>query len=230
MHNPFEDAKNKMQGLTSKQKAVFIWDYYKFAILGALALIGIIIYFVVISLTRTPDPVLSAEVVNSQIGIGKGTDFYNDFLSFSGIDTSEGPVNFSNTLFFDLSRESDAASTYYLKLLAEAEAGTVDAVISNETNIKSMGSAGYFIDLTDKKTASFYKKYKDRVLTVADSEGVSHPVAFRITDSAAFKASGITYSEDAYLAIPPKAAHIDNVGKLLDYLYADSTGTVLTNS
>ena len=37
MPDPFKDAKNRMQGLTPKQKAVFIWDYYKLAILGGLA-------------------------------------------------------------------------------------------------------------------------------------------------------------------------------------------------
>ena len=224
MPDPFKDAKNRMQGLTPKQKAVFIWDYYKLAILGGLALIGLIIYFIVVALTRAPDPVLSVEVINSQIGLGKGTDFYNNFLESSGIDTSKGSVDFSNTLFFDLSRDSDSASTYYLKLLAEIEAGDLDAVIANETNIKSLGSAGYFIDLTDAKTSSFYEKYKDKVLSATGEDGTAHPVAFRITDSAAFKASGATYSEDAYLAIAPKAPHLENVGKLLDYLYQDADG------
>ena len=106
-----------------------------------------------------------------------------------------------------------------MKLLAELDAGTADAVIAGRDNTERIGQAGYFIDLTDERTEDLYEKYQDKIITVTDAEGTDHPIAFDISGSSALAGAGIYYESGTCLAISPKAINMGNVQKLLDYLY-----------
>jgi len=216
----FEKDREIMKQMKPAEKAGYIWDYYKYPLIGTAAVIALAVYLLILFLHPSPDSVLSVEVINSQTGIGEGTEFCKGFREFSGIDSGTGPVQFTNQLFFDLSKESDYASTYYMKLLAEIDAGTVDAVISGWTNIDRMGSAGYFLDLSDSRTYNLYRQYADYVLTVTDSEGNEHPVAFDLSESAVLSGAGIRYEEKPCLALSPKEKHPVNTEKFLEYLYS----------
>lgn len=217
----FEKDKENMRQMKPAEKAGYIWDYYKIPLIGITAVIALAVYFLFLFLRPSPEPVLSVEVLNSQTGIGEGTEFCTGFRSFAGIDSGSGTIQIMNQLFFDLSKESDYASTYYMKLLAEIDAGTVDAVISGWTNIDKMGTAGYFLDLKDSGTSHLYQEYQDRILTVTSAEGEVHPIAFDLSDSSVLSNAGIVYTEKACLAVSPKAKHMGNVEKLLEFLYSE---------
>ncbi len=206
--------------MTREKAAGYIWTYYKIPIVGVMTVIFLIIYFVHAFLNRPEDTLLHVTFVNCYEDISEDSDFYKNFLEFADFEES-GEVYFDSNIFFNLEKESDYANTYFQKTVAYLEAGTTDAVVCQESNLKGLAQGGRVLSLRDERVEKIYEKYKDRIVEYTTKEGETVPVGINISDSPLLKGTK-SYQDGCYLCVSAyidEPDRIDNVETFLDYLF-----------
>lgn len=209
----------KIQGMTRKNALRYIWTYYKIPIVGILVFIFLVIYFVHAFLSRPEDTLLHVTFVNCYDNVSEDSDFYKDFLEYADFQET-GEVYFDSNVFFDLSKDRDYANTYFQKTVAYLEAGTTDAVICQETNMKGLAKGGRILNLKDERAGGICEKYKDRIVDYTTDEGEVIPVAVDISDSPCLEGlNSYENGEKCYLCVSAYIDRADQVEVFLDYLF-----------
>ena len=154
MKNPIitEEEKQKIKEMDSTRKKIgYIWDYYKFWIIGAVVLVGLVVYFTVVFATREDKPILDVVLVNNYDDISEDSKLAQGFVSYVGEENLPGRVTFDNNAFFNLANNSDYKNSYYMKVLAYLEADTAQAVMCQYDNLIGLAKSGRLADLSDEK-------------------------------------------------------------------------------
>ena len=106
--------------------------------------------------------------------------------------------------------------------MAYLEAGTTDALVCQETNMKGMAKGGRILNLKDERASGIYDKYKDRIVNYTTEEGEVIPVAVDISDSPRFEGmSSYQDSEGCYLCVSAYIDQADQSEVVLDYILKD---------
>lgn len=211
--------KEKIRNMSAKTAARYIWDYYKIWIIAAVVLAGLLVYFISVYRNRPPEEIWKVAFVNFYDDVSQESDFSQNFVESLEIPAEEGSIVFDNNLFFNLERNSDYYNTYYQRLIAYLEAGTVDCVICEYANLTGIGRTGRFLDLSDDRTASVYERYYDRMVWITTEEG-EFPIGIDISDSPVLtRMNG--YTDGCYLAISSNMAHMELIDEFLAYLLGD---------
>lgn len=214
--------KQKIQGMTRENALRYIWTYYKIPIVGILVFIFLVIYFVHAFLNRPEDTLLHVTFVNCYDDVSESSDFHKNFLEYADFQ-ERGEVYFDSNVFFDLSKDRDYANTYFQKTVAYLEAGTTDAVICQETNMKGLAKGGRVLNLKDERASGIYEKYRDRIVDYTTDEGEVVPVAIDISDSPRFEGmNSYKNDENRYLCVSAYIDQTDQVEVFLDYLFSGS--------
>ena len=153
-----KEQQKKLEGKTWKDKLNYFWYYYKIhtiAVIFALFLIGI---FIKDSVTAK-DYAFSAILLNAY-GSDKQEAFQEDFAEYADIDTGTYNcyIDTTSTLSYDTMSQMDLAVMQ--RIIAMAETGEIDVMISNEENFNQYSSSMMFIDLREVLPAAEYKKYE----------------------------------------------------------------------
>lgn len=208
----------KIQQMDRKSAAVYIWDYYKLWIIGIVTFVFLVFYFISAFLNRPKNTLLHVTMVNFYDNVSESSDFYKDFIEYSGFNEEEGEVIFDANVFFNLIRPADSKSSYFQKTIAFLEAKTTDAVICEYDNLMGIGAGGRFLDLSDEKVKSIYEKYQDRIVYLESEEtGEKVPIGIDISDSPVLaRMNG--YADKCYIAVSAYTERLDAVEVFIDYL------------
>lgn len=218
----------KIRQMDLKSAVIYLWDYYKLWIIGISVFIFLVFYFISVFLNRPKDTLLHVTMVNFYDNVSEDSDFYKDFIAYSGFNEEEGEVIFDANVFFNLKRPADGKSSYFQKTVAFLEAKTTDAVICEYDNLMGIGSGGRFLDLSDEKAASIYEKYQDRIVYLEPEEGMVKegeekervPIGIDISDSPVLaRMNG--YADKCYLAVSAYTERLDAAEIFIDYLLQD---------
>ena len=221
MKNPIitEEEKQKIKEMDSTRKKIgYIWDYYKMWIIGAVVLVGLIVYFTVVFVTREDKPVLDVVLVNNYDNVSENSKLAQGFVSYIGEEKLSGKVTFDNNAFFDLANNSDYKNSYYMKVLAYLEADTAQVVMCQYDNLIGLAKSGRLADLSNEKVSNIFEKYKDRIIYYEDEAGNKTPVGIDVSDG--YKAAGLTEYTDgkAYIGLSAYAADYEYAEKFVDYM------------
>lgn len=214
-----EEEKLKIKEMDSMRKKIgYIWDYYKFWIIGAAVLVGLIVYFTVVFVTREDKPVLDVVLVNNYDDVSDDSKLAQGFVSYVGEENLPGKVAFDNNAFFNLANNSDYKNSYYMKVLAYLEADTAQVVMCQYDNLIGLAKSGRLADLSDEKIGNICDKYKDRIVYYENDEGVKVPVGIDVSDG--YKAAGLTEYTDgkAYVGLSAYAESYEYAEKFVDYM------------
>lgn len=214
-----EEEKLKIKEMDSMRKKIgYIWDYYKLWIIGAVALVGLIVYFTVVFVTREDKPVLDVVLVNNYDDVSDDSKLAQGFVSYVGEENLPGKVAFDNNAFFNLANNSDYKNSYYMKVLAYLEADTAQVVMCQYDNLIGLAKSGRLADLSDEKISDICDKYKDRIVYYENDEGVKVPVGIDVSDG--YKAAGLTEYTDgkAYVGLSAYAESYEYAEKFVDYI------------
>lgn len=214
-----EEEKLKIKEMDSMCKKIgYIWDYYKLWIIGAVALVGLIVYFTVVFVTREDKPVLDVVLVNNYDDVSDDSKLAQGFVSYVGEENLPGKAAFDNNAFFNLANNSDYKNSYYMKVLAYLEADTAQVVMCQYDNLIGLAKSGRLADLSDEKIGDICDKYKDRIVYYENDEGVKVPVGIDVSDG--YKAAGLTEYTDgkAYVGLSAYAESYEYAEKFVDYM------------
>ena len=206
----------KIKGMPIKKVLNYIWDYYKIPLISISILIGLIGYFMSIFLRPVQETAGAVAFVNFYEDITENSSFYQTFMEQYKEMPIESTLIFDNHYFFNLEKEADYKNSYYQKLTAYLEAGTVDVVICEEENLMGIAKSGRFLDLSDERVEKIYREYQKQIVYLS-FEGEKIPIGIDVSDSPVL--TGVNgYQKKCYLAISSNASHLEFVENFLQYL------------
>jgi len=211
--------KEKLKQMDTKGKVEYIWEYYKFWIIGTLAMMILIYGLVDAQIENSKETYIYVTMVNSQLVSSGETSLLDDFADSIGIDTSEKKVILDTSIQMDAEVSSEYSMNSSAKMFAQFAAKTIDVTVMNKDMIDFFDDKDAFASLDKVLPADFYNAHKDNFITGTDSEGNEYICAMDISDSVIFQESN-AYSETPYFSIVSNTENLDNSIQFLEYLYS----------
>ena len=218
--------------MTIKQKAGYIWDYYKVHIIIGIIVIYAVTSFIHGKLTEK-QTVFRLVMIDSNV-----TELIEDsFLDgFAGELDSFDPDREQMILDADYDLDSRGFGAYSTEqlILAEYNVGSIDGTVAPEEEIRSLAGTQAFGDLNELLPHEIMEKIALRDIEVlriryedpATGEVHEYPFAVNISSSPCIQ-SGFTdamgntisyYDKDCYYAISPNSSNLENSIAFLEYL------------
>lgn len=211
----------KLEGLSHRERAQYIWDYYKLWILAFCAVVFVFGYMISNYVHNNRENHIYIAFVNTYADFGENTDFYKGYAEKSKTDTTEENIVFDTENYFDLDKGNVTGNYYYEKLVVLLDGSTADAVVMDRDNMEIMGTRGRLMNLKNKKTEHLLEQYSNRIVTVSctDENGkkLQIPIGIDISDSKVVRQEH-AYEGDCVLGISANAQHIDAIGEFLTYI------------
>lgn len=217
----YNKEKEKLSKMNTKEKMGYIWEYYKFWIIGILAAFTLIYGIVDAQIENAKPTYLYLTLVNSSMVSSGENTLMEDFASYAGIDQSKTKLNLDTSIQMDALVSDEYSMNSSAKMFAQFAAKTIDATVMNKDMIDFFNDKDAFDDLKTLLPADFYEAHKDRFITGTDSEGKEYICALDISDSVIFQKTN-SYAETPYFSIIVNSENKDNSIQFLEYLYSEN--------
>ena len=200
------EAKPDFKAMSTQKKLGYVWDYYRFHILGIIVLVitaGSIIHHY----ATLKESVLDMLFLNAH-AIEEPQKPFEDFLSARGYDLSDYEIRVTTSLRFAL-REGSYQEDYYTiqTLSALFAAGDLDIFTAPQQIYNDFASAGYVADLRTVFTEDELASYGDMVIyTNLLETKEAFPSGFNLEGNPWMIENGY-YDDGCYLSI---TANTDN--------------------
>lgn len=210
---------------TIKEKALYIWDYYKWHIIGPIVVVGVIVWYIVHMLTAT-DIIMNGVLMNAygtETSVSSG-NILKDFYEEQEIDTDEEEINLNTTLNYLAGNDTANYETLQV-LMAWHSADSLDFIGGDLPTLTELSYRGYFYDLrellTEEQIAKYepYFVYMDYDFYTRRSEMLSN-----LEDTSSLEYPDCTKPEDMVDPIP---VMIDmSKSQKISELYSESSETI----
>lgn len=194
------EAKPDFKSMSTQKKLGYVWDYYRFHIMGIIVLVitfGSIIHHY----ATLKESVLDMLFLNANT-LQEETTAFDGFMEEQGFDLKEQEIIVTTSLSFALEEGSYQQDYYTLQTLAALfAAGDLDVFASPYQIYNDYASVGYVADLRSIFTEEELASYGDMIIYTTDAEtGDSFPSGFDLTGNRWMKESGY-YEDGCYLAV-----------------------------
>ncbi|MBR6088589.1 MAG: hypothetical protein IKP86_01555 [Anaerolineaceae bacterium] len=215
------EEREKLGRMSVRQGIKYIWQYYSLFIIGAIAAVWFLVYFITHLIAGAPEYWLYASFANSTASIGKQSRIWRDFVEYSGYDTKEKNVEFSGNMYFDYNRNQARGNEYYNSFIALVDSGTLDLITMFPEQLAPLGESGRLMNWDLEQCAALREQYAGRLIYYVPPEDAEEtepvPVGIDISDSLLVTEYGI-YPETAALGIAVQSTRLDAVEKFLDFI------------
>lgn len=210
------EARPNFKEMTNKKKLEYIWDYYKFFIIGSIFIIYVLSSTIYNHLTEK-ECLLKIIMVNGSLPYD-GAIFADDFLLGQGFnpETQEIVVSSLGISFTEKTYQQD----YYTmqSLIARLTSGDIDIMSAPSDIFKDFAYEGYFTDLRiifSEEELSSLKNYL--VYTTNPDTNESYPCGFDLTDNTWIKKYGY-YQDNCQFGILYNVSHLETAKNFLLYI------------
>ena len=223
-----ESSEKDKHNLSGKKKAEFIWDYYKWWIIGGIAAIIVGFIFIRDYRENSKPTYLYVEMLNTYLGIDSAASnsMFNDFAAEAGIDLSKEHL----TIGVETTLSEDSFDTtmmaYQQRLIANYSAGELDVVIGPKNIVEGPANCGAYVRFDEIVPPDLMDELIDREYELYYFD----PGADEIED---YEGEDLTpYCAGIYL---DNCAYLNNIGEQGAYPVAESENervvfTVAANS
>lgn len=141
----------KMKEMTNKQRAEYIWHYYKWYIIGTIIGIACLVSIVSEIVKNTRPVYLFAEFVNSNMAFDTtGSTIEEDFIKEYNINTNKTPLAFDfNTVLQDSALDNTTNYANQMRVMAEYTAKQLDIVCGPESIVAGDIDAGAYANFEE---------------------------------------------------------------------------------
>lgn len=223
----FREEREKIKKMSFKQAVGYIWQYFGLFIVLEIALIWLTVWGISRLIAGPPEYWIYAAFANTPNNASNGSRIWRDFVAYSGYDTKEKRVEFSNNMFFDYTKNKARGNEYYNSFVALVDSGTLDLVTMPPDQLVPLGQSGRLLDLNLEQCAELREKYADRLLYYEPSEEDEQtepiPVAIDISDSRIISEYNI-YGGSCALAVSANSQRLDAAALFLDFIFSGSNG------
>ncbi|MBU3158776.1 hypothetical protein KPL37_03175 [Clostridium frigoris] len=137
-----------LKGMSKQKKAEYIWEYYKFHIIGTLAALCIIISIIHGHITK-PNYVFTLTILGNVVDTNKTNNLESQLTKVVVKDGSARKQARVSTMPLDGSKNTDPqiTSQYMQKFIAQISVGELDVVILNKTMFETFAKEDMFLRL-----------------------------------------------------------------------------------
>lgn len=219
LKNEARTERQKLKDMSLKDKVWYIWEYYKFHILGVLIVIGIF-WVIGTSIYRsTFDSTLYCMYINNRSEGELNTDVLTeDFHDYMGF-TDKQLINTESAFLSYGDNTSEFSYASMAKISALVASNELDVMIGDEENFDHYASMGAYADLEELLPADLLDVVKDRLVYAADESGVSRACGVTVDGTEFAEKSNLTLSP-AVLGVISNSRNTDNCIALIRYIFA----------
>lgn len=173
------DRNTKFEDLSTKEKIEHIWTYYKFWIIGAIAVIWLICYLIYKFIHPDPDTIMNAVLVNADYTEAVEENAFMRYLDENGYNREEETIAVNDGLWINLEatmgkREDNYSETLAVLLMG----GGIDVLAGPEDIFALVGESGAMEDVRTLLSSELAAKYQDRFfMVVSEDTGEEMPCA-----------------------------------------------------
>lgn len=217
-----KEEKAKLKTMSPKDKIWYIWEYYKFPIIGVLIAVFCTVSIGSAIYQNRFDTALSCVILNGKFYADEPpVDSYinEGFREYIGLDeNTKLDVDYSMSLTFDESQMSDYSYAEMAKITALISAKSLDVMIGNPDTIGHYGEMGGFCALDETLPDDLYAAVKDHLFTAVNQETGEEVVCGVYLDSSSFQENTGLELDTPILAIMDNTEHTDASIAFLRYI------------
>lgn len=212
-----QTEKEKLREMSFHGKFDYIWEYYKFHILGTAAAIALIVYFIYTILHPNPTSQLYVAMINNPIEDQVLTNYNTAFAKQLKLDPKREIIRFNTQINFGVDENytislKSALNTYIM-------AGEVDAIIAPKSQFEDCIKNGYVGKISDKLPTDVYTSLTDKFyITSTEDDSEKSAYGIYLTDTKLYKEHSLS-KEPYVLGIVPNAPHEENTIEFVKYLF-----------
>lgn len=221
----FAREKEKTSEMNRQEKVSYIFEYYKFWLLGIVAFLVAVCWLIYHFCFAENEQGFNCAVVNCATE-NDVNGISDDLTAYFGYNTKK------ETAYFDMDYQiaypgvenTAADDSFFEKFFLNLRMGVLDVAIMPESYMEYCNSVGHpFYDVTDVLTQEQLNQYEDRFLKGKDDEGEEYICGININDMQFFKQMGIAEvevneKEPLVLTFPYGGKHLEESSRFLDYL------------
>lgn len=210
------EKKPDFKAMSTKTKIGYIWDYYRWHMIGgiaAIAFVGSMIYHFV----TYRDPLLNVIMINSNDSYNTDTSGFNEFQDIYGYASEEYPISLAS---FYLGEGDDASTAYYQDYQAFATmvaAGEQDLFFGTGDVYLTYCEQGALADLSTILSPELLNEYEDCLIySTADGEVEPYPCAIELTDNEWIRKNN--YYDSCYFGVFYRNQNVDACKQFAEFL------------
>lgn len=142
----------KLKDMPPKKKAEYIWEYYKFHILGSIAAVILICIFIRDWRENRKPVYLDMIVINSDIAYSDTNYIHDDFIKYAGIDTGVYNLAIDTGFIISESQMDQMSLANTEKLMAMFASGSIDMMLGPDSLIDEYGALNSYMDIKNVLT------------------------------------------------------------------------------
>lgn len=197
---------HKIKGLSPKEKMVYLWDYYRYYLFGAIFLTFLFLYFMFPVIQNAgKHPILSIAIIDSTVSAKNSTVTLQD-----DILNTLAPLDTKAYILIDTAASSseDSTDSVIKETMTLSSVSENDIVICSKDTYERYAAEGAFLNWESVLGASYttYSQYIDGEIMYLD-------------ESSYWKTLGYTDYSPVYACILNQAPHTDNIKSFVSILY-----------
>lgn len=217
------EKKVVLKEMEPKDRISYIWDYYKWYIIGITFAVIFVIYLIISYATRKEE-VAHILMVNADLEAVSDDDnrMFDELLSWYGYDTAKQEVVVNNGLHVDPTGVGQNNYYTFSSILTILEAGGAEVYMSDRETFDLIGATSNLQDLSMVLPEELMEKYEDKLVYATDEETKqTYPCGIEITGNEWTKETGL-YSTDCVIGAAYGANEDGLTEKLISYILGEN--------
>lgn len=220
-HETLIDKPKTFKDLNFNEKLNYIWDYFKWWILGSIAIIISLIITVPGIIENHKEVQLYVLFLNSNIKSQEYTSIMDDYVDKAHIDMKNKRIILDTSLYIDRENPTTNAMENSQKLTALFASKTIDVMVSDETNFEFCCTQGAYMDLKELLPDDLYEKYSDKIIMAENPQtGEMTAYGIKMEDSEILK-NEKAFSDSPVLSVSLTTEKKDNAILFIRYLLGE---------
>ena len=213
----------KLKEMSFKDKFWYIWEYYKFPIIGVIIAVFLVGSIGSAMYNNRFYTALSCAVLNSRYDSDALTvdQYFNEgFRAFIGLDeNTKIDVDYSMSPAFDESAMNEYSYAELAKLTAMISSKGLDVMIGRPDVIDHYGEMDGFLNLEEALPPDLYEQVKDYLYPVTNAEtGQESFCGLRLEDTSFGEKTGLIL-DNPVLTVMSNSPHTDTAIQLIRYIF-----------
>lgn len=217
-HKPRLSEKDKLKSMSWRDRLWYIWEYYKFHIIGAAVAAVLIVSLGGAFYNSTFDTVLHCIYLNSRAATEVNpAPLEQDFAEYLNLGKKELITAEISYISFD-ENATDYSYAAMAKVTALVAAHDLDIIIGDQAAIDHYASLNGFINLEEGLPPDVLALVKDRLYIAKDGENTEYACAVDLSGTEFAAASNLA-QDPPLLGIISNTENKDTVLQLIRYLF-----------
>lgn len=210
----FQGEKEKMAPMTPRKKWEYIWTYYKWWILGAVLLVGIVITGISDAQYQKKQVLVSGMFINTATNAEGYAYVKEDYWTYAGADPdTRVELTEARSVRFELEQPTEMDVNLIMSVDTMIAAGDLDYIIGDASAVKFYAQRESLLDLTTIFSEAQLAKWG----ILSTDTGV---MAIELTDSKLQQQFGL-YTQPSYIMILVNTSHREQCADFIQYLFQE---------